>query len=162
MLLLRFAAPTLFGLLFHKPLRRDRLGLWSAPPAKNSTPKNHPPQALRLRVPCVADPALHGGVEILPVGHPAEWPSPQSHEACGQSYGHCRGAVGDDRERRGNPADQYLGHVVEVLWHRPVGHRLKRLSDRGPCTWLTPHVRIEATDIHRCAVGFDRVGAMTS
>ena len=70
LLLLRFAARTLLGLLFHEPPRRDRLGLWSAPPAKNSTPKDHPPQALRLRVPCVADPALHGGVEILPVQPP--------------------------------------------------------------------------------------------
>ena len=128
MLLLRFATRTLFGLLFHEPPRRDRLGLWSAPPAKNSTPKNHPPQALRLRVPCVADPALHGGVEILPVQPPPLRGLPQSHETCGQSYGHSRGAVGDDRERRGNPADQYLGYVVEVLWHRPVGHRLKHLE----------------------------------
>ena len=84
-MLLRFATRTLFGLLFHEPPRRDRLGLCSAPPAKNSIPKDHPPQALRLRVPCVADPVLHGGVEILPVQPPPLRGLPQSPKLAGKA-----------------------------------------------------------------------------
>ena len=73
------------------------------------------------------------GLKSSQSSRPAAWPSAKP-EACGQSDGHCRCAVGDDRERRGNPADQYLGHVavVEVLWHRPVGHRLKHLERPWP------------------------------
>ena len=130
-LLLRFAARTLLGLLFHEPPRRDRLGLWFAPLQKIVSPK------ITRRKPsvsaCGAWPIQFctAGLKSSQSSRPAAWPSAKP-EACGQSDGHCRCAVGDDRERRGNPADQYLGHVVEVLWHRPVGHRLKHLERPWP------------------------------
>ena len=68
-LLFRLAERTFLGLLFHDPPRRDRRSLWAAPPDKDRIPKDHAPQAFCFGMAGVADPALHGRVEVLSV-HP--------------------------------------------------------------------------------------------